>query len=208
MNRSTEAPEPVPVMNRSTETSASTTADLHKALTALTTQDMGRPSARDAAMGQRLHLGGLTRTGEHWLGVRRRGSPVQHEAAPANGQAALWLRDVELVAPASPRDVARQLARLCGDDSVVVIPDRKLADAVGVKDRAGRPVAYMQRGVQWLTESGWLAKEVTGLGAGARTTYYLNVPAHAEVYDPDSIFARVWHFGAMAEEEWMKLHQA
>ena len=187
------------VTHKRTATVSSTLEELHRHLTDGTTQDMGRVSGRDEHMGRRLHFGGLTMVGRHWLGVRRRGFPVQHEATPAQGQAALWLRDVECLAPRSARDVARQLARLCGDDSVVMIPERSLADAVGVTDAAGRHISYTQVGVKWLTDAGWLRKEVTGRGRGAQTTYYL-MPGPLPVEESD-VFDRLLNFGAMALEE-------
>lgn len=89
------------------------------------------------------------------------------------GQAGFWYEDVIREVPRSGRDVARQIARLCGDDSLVTVPYRSLADAVGVADKAGRQRAYTERGIQALIESGWLKVETVGEKRGAKTTFYL-----------------------------------
>lgn len=95
------------------------------------------------------------------------------------GQAQEWYLDALPNMPPSGRDVALQLARLCGDDSMVTLPWRSLADAVGKADKAGRTRAYAERGVQALTEAGWVRVETTGRGRAARTTFYLLPAPHA-----------------------------
>ncbi|MER7934235.1 MULTISPECIES: hypothetical protein [unclassified Streptomyces] len=105
--------------------------------------------------------------------LRKRGFPLAAENIPPIGQAALWYTDVIQCVPSSGRDVARQLARLCGDDSEVTVPWRSLADAVGVRDSIGRHVAYAQRGVEVLTKAGWLEVETTGRGRAAKTKFHL-----------------------------------
>jgi hypothetical protein len=69
--------------------------------------------------------------------------------------------------------VARHLALLCGNDSQVTISIRSLADAVGHLDRSGRLIAYTERGIQVLTELGWLRTETSGVGQNIVTTFYL-----------------------------------
>lgn len=103
----------------------------------------------------------------------KRGFALGGEHMPPTGQAALWYEDVIQRVPRSGRDVAKQIARLCGDDSNVTIPYRSLADAVGVADKAGRLRAYTERGVEVLVEAGWLKVETTGSKRGAKTTFYL-----------------------------------
>ncbi|MFB7180893.1 hypothetical protein ACFCYI_24730 [Streptomyces sp. NPDC056257] len=95
------------------------------------------------------------------------------EMRPPKGQAYAWYRDAVQEVPLSGMLVARQLARLCGDDSEVSVPWRSLADAVGRKDEAGRTRAFTERGAQVLTEAGWLRVETTGEKRGAVTTFYL-----------------------------------
>lgn len=107
--------------------------------------------------------------------LRKRGFPLAAEHIPPTGQAALWYQEVIQFVPRSGRDVAKQIARLAGEDSKVTIPWRSLADAVGVIDRAGRHIAYAQRGVQALEEAGWLTTETVGEKRGAKTTFYLQV---------------------------------
>jgi hypothetical protein len=65
------------------------------------------------------------------------------------------------------------MARLCGDDSEVTIPWRSLSDAVGVRDRGGRAMAWTQRGVKALEDAGWLEVETVGSKRGAKTTFRL-----------------------------------
>ncbi|MFG2637005.1 hypothetical protein ACGFX8_24610 [Streptomyces sp. NPDC048362] len=55
----------------------------------------------------------------------------------------------------------------------MTVPWRSLADAVGVRDSAGRVRAYAERGVQALTEAGWLEVETVGSKRGAKTTFGL-----------------------------------
>lgn len=105
--------------------------------------------------------------------LARRGAPQPAEDWPPTGQAALWHTDVVQCVPRTGQLVARQLARLCAEDSQVTVSSRSLADAVGHRDGAGRQRAFTERGVQCLTESGWLDVQVTGTGQSIRTTYYL-----------------------------------
>lgn len=107
--------------------------------------------------------------------LRKRGFPLAAEHIPPTGQAALWYQEVIQYVPRSGRDVAKQIARLAGDDSKVTIPWRSLTDAVGVIDKAGRNRAYTERGVQTLEEAGWLTVETVGEKRGAKTTFYLQV---------------------------------
>lgn len=95
------------------------------------------------------------------------------EMHPPIGQAYRWYRDAVHDVPLSGMLVARQIARLCGDDSRVSVPWRSLADAVGRKDAQGRTRAFTERGAQTLTEAGWLRVETTGEKRGAVTTFYL-----------------------------------
>lgn len=105
--------------------------------------------------------------------LRKRRYPLAAEMTPPNGQAALWYGDVIQCVPRSGQDVARQMARLCGDDSEVTIPWRSLSDAVGVRDRGGRAMAWTQRGVKALEDAGWLEVETVGSKRGAKTTFRL-----------------------------------
>ncbi|MGA5880185.1 hypothetical protein ACPC3D_30890 [Streptomyces cellulosae] len=111
----------------------------------------------------------------HILKLRKRGFALAAETVPPTGQAGMWYADVIQCVPRSGRDVARQIARLCGDDSQVTIPWRSLSDAVGVRDSIGREIAYTQRGVEALTKAGWLEVETTGAKRGARTSFRLMV---------------------------------
>ena len=108
--------------------------------------------------------------------LRRRQLTRHAEHFPPTGQAGYWYDEAIQDVPRSGQAVARQLARLCGDDSKVIIPWRSLADAVGEVDKAGRLVAYTERGAATLTESGWLRIETLGRGRASRTTFYLQVP--------------------------------
>ncbi|MEU6044971.1 hypothetical protein [Streptomyces griseus] len=112
---------------------------------------------------------------EHRRLLRKRGRPLAFENMPPTGQAYLWYRDVVQCVPLSGMLVAKQLARLAGDDSQVTIPWRSLADAVGRKNRAGNLVSYTERGVKALVEAGWLRVETVGQKRGAKTTFYLEV---------------------------------
>ncbi|MDQ0793730.1 hypothetical protein [Streptomyces sp. B1I3] len=105
--------------------------------------------------------------------LRKRGYALAAEHYPPAGQAAQWYADVIQCVPRSGQLVAKQLARLCGQDSLVTVPWRSLADAVGVRDSAGRERAYTERGVQVLIEAGWLTVETIGLKRGAKTTFSL-----------------------------------
>lgn len=111
----------------------------------------------------------------HRVKLRKRGHPLAAEMMPATGQAAQWYADVIQYVPRSGQAVAKQLARLSGEECEVTIPWRSLSDAVGVRDRMGREIAYTQRGVQVLMESGWLTVNTTGSKRGAKTTFSLQV---------------------------------
>lgn len=113
------------------------------------------------------------RVASHRTLLHKRGRPLSWEEMPAEGQAAEWFHEVRRYVTLSGQDVARQLARLCGQDSEVTVPWRSLADAVGRRDRAGRTVAYTQSGVDVLMRHGWLEVETTGQRRGARTTFRL-----------------------------------
>jgi hypothetical protein len=69
--------------------------------------------------------------------------------------------------------VSRQLARLCGEDSQVSVSIRSVADAVGQKDKLNRLVAYTERGIKALVDSGWLRKTISGSGQKKISTFYL-----------------------------------
>ncbi|MDX2758180.1 MULTISPECIES: hypothetical protein [Streptomyces] len=112
---------------------------------------------------------------EHGRLLAKRGQPLAAENMPPTGQAYLWYRDVIQYVPLSGMLAAKQIARLCGDDSQVTIPWRSLADAVGRKNRAGNLRSYTERGVQALVESGWLTVKTIGSKRGAKTTFYLQV---------------------------------
>ncbi|MGW1505726.1 hypothetical protein ACWCQW_45920 [Streptomyces mirabilis] len=107
--------------------------------------------------------------------LRKRGCALAAETALPTGQAALWHTDVVQCVPRSGQAVARQIARLCGDASEVTIPWRSLADAVGVRDRAGNLRRYTERGAKALTDAGWLEVETVGSKRGAKTTFRLLV---------------------------------
>ncbi|MFH7324849.1 hypothetical protein [Aeromicrobium sp. JJY06] len=113
------------------------------------------------------------RVEHHGTLLAKRGSLLASEAWPPFGQAARWYADVIQCVPRSGQVVARQLARLCGEDSRVTVPLRSLADAVGRTDSAGRARAYAERGIECLTEAGWLSTETTGAGQNIITTFYL-----------------------------------
>ncbi|MER6127283.1 hypothetical protein ABT173_32810 [Streptomyces sp. NPDC001795] len=103
--------------------------------------------------------------------LRKRGFALAAETAPPTGQAALWYVDAVLCVPRSGQAVARQIARLCGDESEVTVPWRSLADAVGVRDRARNLRRYTERGVKALIDAGWLEVETVGSKRGAKTTF-------------------------------------
>lgn len=105
--------------------------------------------------------------------LRKRGFALAAETAPPTGQAALWYADAVQCVPRSGQAVARQIARLCGDESEVTVPWRSLADAVGVRDRAGNLRRYAERGVKALIDAGWLEVETVGSKRGAKTTFRL-----------------------------------
>lgn len=102
------------------------------------------------------------------------------ENLPPVGQAYGWYQEVIHYVPLSGMLVAKQIARLCGDDSQVTIPWRSLAESVGRKDRLNRERAYTERGVQTLIDGGWLTVETIGQKRGAKTTFYLQVGDHSE----------------------------
>ncbi|MET7783094.1 hypothetical protein ABZU94_38550 [Streptomyces mirabilis] len=123
----------------------------------------------------------LRRRGRHLLPTEPLAKfALAAEHFPPTGQAYGWYQEVIHYVPLSGMHVAKQIARLCGDDSQVTISWRSLADAVGRKDRLGRDIAYTQRGVQSLMEAGWLGKETVGQKRGAETTFYLQVGDHSE----------------------------
>lgn len=96
----------------------------------------------------------------HRAPLTRRGQPYSHELMPPTGQAADWYALVlDYCPPRSGRFVARQIARLCGDDSRVTTTWRSLADAVGIGDKLGRARAYAERGAEALSHYGWLEVE-------------------------------------------------
>lgn len=105
--------------------------------------------------------------------LRRRTFPMAGENMPPTGQAADWYHDAIISVPRTGRHVAKQLARLCGDDSKVTLPWRSLADAVGKTNKAGKRRSYTERGAAVLVEAGWLKVETVGRGRSARTTFYL-----------------------------------
>ncbi|MEU0071294.1 hypothetical protein ABZ027_17365 [Streptomyces sp. NPDC006332] len=105
--------------------------------------------------------------------LRKRGVALAAETALPTGQAALWYADAVQCVPRSGQAVARQIARLCGDESEVTIPWRSLADAVGVRDRAGNLRRYTERGAKALSDAGWLEVETVGSKRGAKTTFRL-----------------------------------
>ncbi|MBT2405726.1 MULTISPECIES: hypothetical protein [unclassified Streptomyces] len=105
--------------------------------------------------------------------LRKRGFALAAETVPPTGQAALWYADAVRCVPRSGQAVARQIARLCGDDSEVTIPWRSLAEAVGIRDRAGNLRRYTERGAKALTDAGWLEIETVGSKRGAKTTFRL-----------------------------------
>lgn len=112
---------------------------------------------------------------EKWIKVHKRRGPLATEHYPPEGQAALWYADVIRCVPLSGQRVAKQIARLAKGDSQVTIPWRSLADAVGVKNRAGNLVSYTERGVKVLVDCGWLSVHVEGRGRAAKTTFHLEV---------------------------------
>ena len=128
----------------------------------------------------------LTGIERHRRLLRKRGSPMSAENLPPTGQAAGWYRDVVIYVPRSGQRVARQLARLCGQDSSVTMPWRSLADAVGTRDKAGRTMAYAQSGVAVLVRAGWLEVSTVGAKRAARTTFRLMPGERADWLDlPD-----------------------
>ena len=98
------------------------------------------------------------------------------EWVPPIGQSDGWFREASRYLPVTPpsaRDVARQLARLCGHDSEVTIPWRSLADAVASGDALGRSRAYVEQGTKVLVDLRWVEVETTGEKRGAKTTFRL-----------------------------------
>lgn len=133
---------------------------------------------------------------EHVRLLRKRRIPMSAEDVPPIGQAAEWYADVCQCVPRSAKLVARQIARLCGDDAKVTTTWRSLADAVGVMDKAGRLMAYTQRGVEILVDVGWLRVETVGKKRGAKTTFWLlpgpmpwesNVPTAVDQMDTEEL---------------------
>lgn len=99
--------------------------------------------------------------------------PNSAETRPPVGQALIWYREVIQTVPLSGMHVAKQVARLCGDDAQVTVPWRSLTDAVGVRGDARYQRAYTERGAEVLAEAGWLRWETTGEKRSAKTTFYL-----------------------------------
>ena len=84
------------------------------------------------------------------------------------------------------------LARLCGEGSEVTMPWRSASrNRAGVEDRAGRTMAYTQRGVAVLCDSGWLVVETTGSKRGARTTWRLTY-GERDIWHDWTSAARSW----------------
>jgi hypothetical protein len=113
------------------------------------------------------------RVASHRPLLDRRGFAQSAEDAPPVGQAGFWWDQVQREVPYSARLVARQLARLCGDDSKITVTWRSLADAVGQVDGAGRHIAFTQRGVEVLIGHERLRVVTVGRGPKAHTTFYL-----------------------------------
>lgn len=129
---------------------------------------------QDTALRDDFH----TRFERHYQSLAKRGHPVSAELALPVGQAANWYWElVSAGAPPSASHVARQLARLCGEDFSVILPWRSLVDAVGRCDEAGRQTAYVQRGVQALVDAGWLEVVTTGQGRAAETRWTITAGA-------------------------------
>ena len=152
----------------------------HKHVVGLIRRPAARGSVRLAIGGVETEVAARRASVPFWERVERRqvllqkrGHPLAAEAQPPTGQAALWYGDAIQCVPPSGARVARQLARLCKEDSQVCLPIDSLANAVGHRDRAGHEVAYTQRGITCLVEAGWLQVETVGAGRGARTTFYL-----------------------------------
>jgi hypothetical protein len=112
---------------------------------------------------------------EHRRKLKKRGFPLATENMPPVGQAAGWYAEVIHHVPRCGMHVAKQIARLAGEGCEVTIPWRSLADAVGIRNRAGNLRSYTERGVEWLVESGWLTVKTTGQKRGAKTTFCLEV---------------------------------
>lgn len=110
----------------------------------------------------------------HKTALRSRGGARAHEDLSPHGQAAEWYWDVIHSGPSrNAAHVARQIARLCGDDSKVTTTWRSLVAAVGERDAIGRTNAPVESGVEVLVRHGWLTREVNGKGCAASTTFYL-----------------------------------
>lgn len=107
---------------------------------------------------------------------------MAEEHMPPVGQAGLWYDEVIFHVSRSARDVAKQIARLCGDDSQVTTTYESLNDAVGVKNKSGNTMQYVQGGLEYLVESGWLRIETVGQKRNAVTTFYL-MPGDTTSYD-------------------------
>lgn len=143
--------------------------------------------------GDRTRYGGASDEMKRRTLIRGWGKPQSAEDQAPQGWAADWFTKVldglysnadwlntrdgqPKHVPPSGVAVARQLARLAGDEREVTIPERSLADAVGRRDKHGRHIAYTQRGVKALTQHGFVEKHVSGRGRGAETTYRLIRP--------------------------------
>ncbi len=119
------------------------------------------------------------RVERHHAALKRRGGvPRSAEMDAPTGQALGWYMDVAKLAPPTGRDVARQLARLCGEDSVVTISERSLADAVGLTDSEGRARSYVESGIKALVKAEWLEVEH---GEGGQPNVYRLMPGPLDV---------------------------
>lgn len=127
--------------------------------------------------------------------LRKRKMPLAAEEYMPIGQALGWYEDVILCVPRSGQVAARQIARLCGDDSQVTVPLRSLADAVGLRDSAGRDSAYTRRGIECLVEAEWLKTDTAGSGQTISTTFYLMPGDRSIDWFPE------------VEDEWLELRE-
>lgn len=171
----------ISVVPRSKRGRRRTLASLHKKLSDAVAAPDSRNSLRfmidgqetsvRAARGSRPSFNDLVQ--HHRELLRKRGFPLSVENHLPEGQAARWYSDVSGCVPPSASHVAKQLARLCREDSQVSVSIRSLADAVGRRDRLNRLSAYTERGLKALVDSGWLRTRVTGSGQNKISTFYL-----------------------------------
>lgn len=127
--------------------------------------------------------------------VKRNNLAMAAEHLPPVGQAYFWYQGVIPQVPECARNVAHQIARLCGDDSQVRTTYRSLADAVGKYDKTG-PVAYVQRGVRMLVDVDWLSVKTIGQKRAARTTFYLEA-------GEDSKYKSKWDDAIYVNNDWV-----